>query len=167
MWITELLLFYKTKTFQALKHNESLDSDYENREGTKVFHVYFWIQCRELYLDVSHPGSLSGLENFYRVLKEKKIKINRQQVKEWLASQEAYTMHRRMLKKFPRNKVITRGIDDLWQIDLADMQYISKYNDNFRYLVTCIDVFGKFALVIPIKNKQAKSVLEAFNSDKE
>jgi hypothetical protein len=29
-------------------------------------------------------------------------------------------------------------------------------------LVTCIDVFSKFALVIPIKNKQAKSVLEAF-----
>jgi transposase InsO family protein len=116
----------------------------------------------QIYWDVSHPGSLSGLENFYRVLKEKKIKINRQQVKEWLASQEAYTMHRRMLKKFPRNKVITRGIDDLWQIDLADMQNISKYNDNFRYLVTCIDVFSKFAWVIPIKNKQAKSVLEAF-----
>jgi transposase InsO family protein len=96
------------------------------------------------------------------VLKEKKIKINRQQVKEWLASQEAYTMHRRMLKKFHRNKGITRGIDDLWQIDLADMQNISKYNDNFRYLVTCIDVFSKFAWVIPIKNKQAKSVLEAF-----
>jgi hypothetical protein len=44
--------------------------------------------------DVSHPGSLSGLDNFFRVLKEKKIKINRQQVKEWLASQEAYTRYR-------------------------------------------------------------------------
>ncbi len=111
--------------------------------------------------DVYHPGSLSGLENFYRVLKEKKIKINRQQVKEWLASKEAYTMHRRMLKKFPRNVVITRGINDLWQIDLADMQNISKYNDNFRYLVSCTDVFSQFAWVIPIKNKQAQSFLEA------
>ena len=61
----------------------------------------------QIYWDVSHPGSLSGFENFYCVLKEKKIKINRQQVKEWLASQEAYTMHRRMLRKFPRNKFIS------------------------------------------------------------
>ena len=58
----------------------------------------------QIYWDVSNPGSLLGLENFYRVLKEKKIKINRQQVKERLASQEAYTRHRRMFKKFPRNK---------------------------------------------------------------
>jgi hypothetical protein len=32
-------------------------------------------------------------------------------------------------------------MDDLWQIDLADLQKISKYNDNNRYLV--IDIFSK------------------------
>ena len=66
------------------------------------------------------------------------------------------------MKKFQRNQVITRGIDDLWQIDLADLQKISKYNDNNRYLVTCIDVFSKFAWVVPIKNKKSDTVLEAF-----
>jgi hypothetical protein len=71
------------------------------------------------------------VRKYLSCVKRKKDKLNRQQVKEWLASQEAYTMHRRMLKKFHRNKGITRGIDDLWQIDLADMQNISKYNDNF------------------------------------
>ena len=107
---------------------------------------------------------LSGLENFYRVLKEKNIKISRKELKEWLSTQEAYTRHRRILKKFPRNKVITRGIDDLWQIDLADMQNIARFNENFRYLVTCIDVFSKYACVLPIKNKQSKSVLDAFKN---
>ena len=58
MWITELLLFYKTKTFQAFKHNESFDSDYANIEGTKGLHVSFCIQCRELYL-----------ENLFKVIK--------------------------------------------------------------------------------------------------
>ena len=66
------------------------------------------------------------------------------------------------MKKFPRNKVITRGIDDLWQIDLADMQSLAKYNANYKYLVTCIDVFSKFGWVIPIKNKKADTVLTAF-----
>ena len=115
-----------------------------------------------IYNDASQPGSLSGLENFYRVLKQKKIKITRQELKKWLESQEVYTRHKPSIKKFPRNQVITRGIDDLWQIDLADVQNIAKENDGFRYLVTCIDVFSKFAWVEPIKNKKAESVLEAF-----
>jgi hypothetical protein len=63
-------------------------------------------------------------------------RFSRKELKEWLSTQEAYTRHRRILKKFPRNKVITRGIDDLWQIDLADMQNIARFNENFRYLVT-------------------------------
>ena len=116
----------------------------------------------KIYWDVSQPGSLSGLENFFRVLKQKKIQIKRKEVKQWLATQEAYTRHRRLMKKFPRNKVITRGIDDLWQIDLADMQSLAKYNANYKYLVTCIDVFSKFGWVIPIKNKKADTVLTAF-----
>lgn len=116
----------------------------------------------EIYNDASQPGSLSGLENFHRVLKNKKIKINRPELKNWLSTQNVYTRHKPIVKKFQRNKVITRGIDDLWQIDLADLQKISKYNDNNRYLVTCIDVFSKFAWVVPIKNKKSDTVLEAF-----
>ena len=116
----------------------------------------------KIYSDVSHPGSLSGLENFLRVLRKQKVKINRKEVKKWLETQEAYTLHKRLIKKFPRNKVIVNGIDDLWQIDLADLQKISKFNDNYRYLLTCIDVFSKFSWVEPLKNKQADTVLEAF-----
>jgi hypothetical protein len=116
----------------------------------------------EIYNDASQPGSLSGLENFYRVLKNKKIKINRLELKNWLSTQNDYTRHKPIVKKFQRNQVITRGIDDLWQIDLADLQKISKYNDNNRYLATCIDVFSKFAWVVPIKNKKSDTVLEAF-----
>ena len=116
----------------------------------------------KIYSDVSQPGSLSGLENFLRVLRNKRIKISRKEVINWLRTQEAYTLHKRCLKKFKRNKVITNGIDDLWQIDLADLQNVSKYNNNYRYLVTCIDVFSKYSWVIPIKNKLADTVLEAF-----
>ena len=116
----------------------------------------------EIYNDASQPGSLSGLENFYRVLKSKKIKIKRPELQNWLSTQNVYTRHKPIVKQFPRNQVITRGIDDLWQIDLADLQKISKYNDNNRYLVTCIDVFSKFVWVVPIKNKKSDTVLEAF-----
>lgn len=114
------------------------------------------------YTDVSLPGSLSGSENFYRSLKEKKIKITRKEVKAWLMTQQSYTRHKQARKKFQRNKVRAEGIDDLWQIDLADVQNIAKYNNQNRFLFTCIDVFSKFAWVIPLKNKNADTVLDAF-----
>jgi hypothetical protein len=54
------------------------------------------------------------------VLKSKKNKIKRPELKNWLSTQNVYTRHKPIVKQFPRNQVITRGIDDLWQIDLAD-----------------------------------------------
>lgn len=77
-------------------------------------------------------------------------------------SQKVYTRHKPSRKKFKRNRVIANGIDDLWQIDLADVSNISKHNSKYRYLITCIDVFSKFAWVIPIKNKIADTVLDGF-----
>ena len=43
------------------------------------------------------------------------------------------------------------------------MQKFAKLNKGYRYLLTCIDIFSKFAWVIPLKNKRGitiKNVLE-------
>jgi hypothetical protein len=76
----------------------------------------------EIYNDASQPGSLSGLENFYRVLKSQKIKIKSPELKNWLSTQNVYTRHKLKVKQFPPNQVKTWAIDDLWQIDFADLQ---------------------------------------------
>ena len=41
----------------------------------------------------------------------------------------------------------------MWGIDLADMQSLSKYNTGIKYLLCVIDLFSKYAWVIPIKDK--------------
>ena len=56
------------------------------------------------------------------------------------------------------------GIDYQWQADLADMSRMSKVNDQYRYLLCIIDVFSKFAWVVPIKNKMGKTLVDAFKS---
>ena len=61
-------------------------------------------------------------------------------------------------------KTITRGINDLWQADLVDVSSLSKYNDSYRYLLTCIDVLSKRAQVVPLKNKTGLALREAFKS---
>ncbi len=47
-------------------------------------------------------------------------------------------------------------------MDLADMQSMQKFNDGYRYLLVCIDVFSKYAWVVPLKNKTGPSLVEAF-----
>jgi transposase InsO family protein len=114
------------------------------------------------YMDASLAGSLSGLQSFYRALKSRGVKISKSKVKDWLQSQETYTLHKPARKKYARNKVITQGIDDVWQMDLVDMSRFAKSNSGFKFLITCIDVFSKFAWVIPIRNKSADVVLNGF-----
>ena len=54
------------------------------------------------------------------------------------------------------------GIDDQWQADLVDLSSLKKENKNYKYLLTCIDVFSKFAWIEPLKDKNGKSLKEAF-----
>jgi hypothetical protein len=44
---------------------------------------------------------------------------------------------------------------DVWETDLLDVQTISKY-DNFKYLLTLIDVFSQFLKVVPLKSKTGR-----------
>ena len=46
--------------------------------------------------------------------------------------------------------------------DLADMQSLSKYNEEIKYLLCAIDLFSKYGWVIPIKDKKGTSIINAF-----
>ena len=46
--------------------------------------------------------------------------------------------------------------------DLADMQLISKSNKGFRFLLCVIDMFSKYAWVVPLKDKKSISIVNAF-----
>jgi len=71
-------------------------------------------------------------------------------------------MHKPWRIRFPRRRTFSKGIGDLYQIDLADVSNLSPFNDGMRYLLTCIDVFSKRAWATPIKTKSAYSVADAF-----
>ena len=117
---------------------------------------------KENYFNASLPGSLSGVQNFSRCLKERGIKIGPERIREFLRSEPTYSLHKPARRKYKRNKVTSLGIDYLWQIDLVDMIKFSKLNKGYKYLLTCIDVFSKYAWVQPIKTKEGGIVLNAF-----
>ena len=44
------------------------------------------------------------------------------------------------------------------------MQLISKFNKGFRFLLCVIDIFSKYAWVVPLKDKKGISIVNAFQS---
>ena len=54
--------------------------------------------------------------------------------------------------------------DNVWAVDLADMQLISKYNKGIRYLSCVIDLFRKYTWVVPLKDTKGVSIVNAFQS---
>lgn len=72
-------------------------------------------------------------------------------------------LHRPARKNFIRRRVKIKGIDDLWQADLVEMIPYARENAGFKYLLTVIDAFSKFAWVVPIKNKSSQLIVAAFH----
>lgn len=71
-------------------------------------------------------------------------------------------IHTQARKNFPRRRVIMRGIDDLWQADLVEMGNYSTINKGYKYLLTVIDTFSKYAWAEATKSKKACDVSKAF-----
>ena len=72
-------------------------------------------------------------------------------------------LHKSKRKNYPRRRIIVNHIDEIFAADLVEIQKFAKLNKGYRYLLTCIDIFSKFAWVIPLKNKRGitiKSALE-------
>lgn len=111
----------------------------------------------KIYYEPNQAGSYGGLKPLARYSGS-----NVQLVKKWLSSQDAYTLHKPVRKIFPRRKTFSKGIDDLYQADLADMQNLSRFNDGFRFILTCVDVFSKRAFAVPVKDKRGPSIAQAF-----
>ena len=74
----------------------------------------------------------------------------------------ANELHRPIIKTFNKRKVYSSFKDNIWGADLADMQLLSKFNKRFRFLLCVIDIFSKYAWVIPLKDKKGVSIVNAF-----
>lgn len=116
----------------------------------------------DIYYTPAHPASFSSVKKLYTSAKNVEKDISEGDVKEWLGSQDAYTLHRPVRKRFPRNQYHVTNINDLFQADLIDMRSLSKYNDRVKYVLTVIDVFSKFAWARKLNSKHATTVAAAF-----
>ena len=118
---------------------------------------------KKVYLDPKQPGSFGGVEALYKSCKEKGLSVTRKQVLQVLKQLEVYTLHKPRRIHYSRNPTVVGGIDQQWQADLADMQHVSRQNSGYNWILTVVDCFSKYAWAIPVKKKDAKSMLVGFD----
>ena len=73
-------------------------------------------------------------------------------------------LHKPIIRKFKKRKVYSSFRENIWGVDLADMQLLSKFNKGFRFLLCVIDIFSKYAWVISLKDKKGISIVNAFQN---
>ena len=79
------------------------------------------------------------------------------------SSMLADELHKPVIKKFDKRKVYSEFKDNIWGVDLADMQSLSRKNKGIKYLLCAIDLYSKYAFVIPLKDKKGISIVNAFD----
>ena len=113
------------------------------------------------YEDPGEVGALGEVRPFARAqgLKDREAQKR-------LSGVLSYTLHKPRRKRFATLTTMVFGVDEQWQMDLVDMQKLSKWNKGFKYLLTVIDVLSKRAWAEPIKNKSGPEMVKALEKMK-
>ena len=74
----------------------------------------------------------------------------------------AEELHKPVIRKFEKRKVHSPFVDNIWGADLADMQFINKFNEGIRFTYVFFDVFSKYTWVISLKDKEGILITNAF-----
>ena len=126
---------------------------------------------RRLYTDSAAASAISSLHKLQQAVRhapsskqQTKKKKTPTQIKEWLETQDAYTLQRPLRKRFPRNPYTVNNINDVWELDILDLSSLKKYNSSYRYLLHEIDVFSNYLHSVPLRTKTGEEVAAALES---
>ena len=150
---------YRNELDKACFQHDSVYADHKdliNRtEADKVLRD----KAYDLASNPKYNGSQRGLAGMVHKFFDKKS------IGSGIASSSilADKRHKPIIRKFNKRKVHSQFKDNIWGVDLADMQSLSKKNKGIKYLLCAIDLYGRYAFVIPLKDKKGISIVNAFN----
>ena len=157
---------YKNELDKACFQHDMAYSKYKDLEKRTQSDKVLKDKAFEIADNLKYDGYQRGLASMVYRFFDKKSKGSgiKNETKE--NQQLANELHKPIIRKF-KKKVYSSFKDNIWGVDLADMQLISKCNDGIRYLLCAIDLFSKYAFVIPLKDKKGSTIANAFQSNLE
>lgn len=118
----------------------------------------------QIYTDLQNPNSFSSIKKLYEAGKKHLPNLTLEQVKEFLTKKPAYGIYRKVVRKFPRIKIIETGLHSGWSADLLWLKNLSRFNQKYKYLLTIIDTHSRFCFLEPVLSKSTPHVIEAFEN---
>ena len=134
------------KVLRDKAFNIAKDPKYDGYQRGLASVVYKFFERKTAGSGVTAHGSKSAI---------KSIPQNEQLLEE---------LHKPIIRKFKERRVYSSFKENIWGADLADMQLISKFNKVFRFLLCVINIFSKYAWVVPLKDKKGVSIVNALQS---
>jgi hypothetical protein len=116
-------------------------------------------KIKEIY---EQYGLGSGQNNLYEKVSRRYLGISRKMVTDFLNKQSNYQMVTKPLKQ-TNKRIYSNGNNKTFYVDLIDMNpYVSK-NKGYRYIMTVVDAFSKFVMLVALKNKDSKTICDGLN----
>ena len=109
-----------------------------------------------IYYDIAHPAGYGGVKRLSNA-----TNTNRRATTEWLRSQRTYTLHKPIRRRYTTRPYKTGAIDQHWQGDLIEMIPYANVNNLYRYILTIIDLFSRYAWAEPLRDKTGNEVAAA------
>ena len=148
---------YKNELDKACFKHDSAYADYKDLANRTQADKVLKDRAFKIASDPKYDGYQRGLASMaYKFFDKKSSGSGISSVK--LANE----LHKPVIKKFSKRKVYSSFKDNIWGVDLADMQLLSKQNKGIKYLLCVIDLFSKYAFVVPLKDKKGASVVKGF-----
>ena len=154
---------YRNELDKAYFQHDSAYADYKdliNRtEADKVLRD----KAYDIASNPEYDGYKRGLASMFYKFFDKKSTGSGINTTKPSSSILANELHKPIIRKFNKRKVYSQFQDNIWGVDLADMQSLSRKNKGIKYLLCVIDLYSKYAFVIPLKDKEGISIVNAFN----
>ena len=154
---------YKNELDKACFAHDAAYSDFKDIKNRTAADKILRDKAYKIAKNPKYYGSQRGLASLVYKFFDKKnagsgVKSTPQN------KQLADELHKPIIRKLKKRKVYSAFKDNIWAADLADIQFISKFNKGFRFLLCAIDIYSKYAWVVPLKDKKGVSIINAFQS---
>ena len=152
---------YKNELDKACFQHDMADGDFKDLAKKTAADKVLRGKAFKIAGDQKYDGYQRGLASmvykfFDKKSQEKGLANNKESIH--LAGE----LHKPIIRKFNKRKVYSSFKDNIWGVDLVDMQLLSKFNKGFRFLLCVIDIFSKYDWMIPLKDKKDISIVNAF-----
>lgn len=115
----------------------------------------------KVYFNTKEAAGFGGYKALHKQVKDK---FSLKEVKDFVDSDPTYRKFYIPTKKIERARMTSTTVGHIFQTDLMDVQSLSKWNKNYKYILIVVDCFSRYTSARALKNKTGIIVGEGLTS---